>query len=82
MSSTTYPVLGASQHLAHQDPSQRLPSETTIEAEAGALFESPDGWLNAPNPLLGGKSPRDCIGQPDEQAVWDLLRTIRRVGQT
>ena len=82
MSSTAHPVLGTSHHLAHQDPSRRLPGETSIQAEAGDLFENPEAWLNAANPMLGGKSPRDCIGQPDEQAVWDLLRTIRRVGQT
>ncbi|MGD0429483.1 MAG: hypothetical protein ABSA58_00190 [Acetobacteraceae bacterium] len=82
MSSASVPALGSQQRGARQDPADRLSGESTIELEAEAIFENPEVWLDASHPMLGGKSPREFIGTPNEQAVWDLLRTIRRVGQT
>jgi hypothetical protein len=82
MSSVSFPAPAPRPRVARQDPADRLPDESTIENEAIDLFENPDLWLNADNPMLGGKSPRACIGTADEQSVWDLLRTIRNIGQT
>jgi hypothetical protein len=59
-----------------------LPDEGTIEHEAAEIFEDPQRWLSTEHAMLGGKRPRDCVGAPDEQAVRDLLRTIRRIGMT
>jgi hypothetical protein len=63
-----------------RNPADLLPGEGTIEQEASEIFEDPERWLSTEHALLGGKRPRDCIGAPDEQAVRDLLRTIRQVG--
>jgi uncharacterized protein (DUF2384 family) len=68
--------------VSRQNPADRLPDETTVANEAADLFENPDVWLDTEHPMLGGKRPRACVGTADEQAVWDLLRTTRRVGQT
>lgn len=32
--------------------------------------------------MLGGRSPQQCVDAGDEQAVWDLLRNIKYIGQT
>lgn len=82
MSSVSFPALGPGPRVARQGPADRLPDESSIEQGAADIFENPDPWLDAEHPMLGGKSPRDCIGTANEQTVWDLLRTIRSVGQT
>jgi hypothetical protein len=82
MSSASHPALVPPRRAARLDPTDRLPDESTIENEAADIFENPDPWLDIKHPMLGGMSPRDCIGTANEQAVWDLLRTIRNVGLT
>jgi hypothetical protein len=64
------------------NPSKLLPGEHDIETEAAQIFADPDAWLSQEHPLLGGRSPRQCIAGGDEQAVRDLLRSIVHVGQT
>jgi hypothetical protein len=75
-------VLGQATVFNRRDPADRLPNEGTIAEDAAEIFEDPQTWLSTAHPSLGGKRPLDCIGAPDEQAVRDLLRTIRRVGVT
>ena len=82
MSSAPFPTPGPLQRVARQDPADRLPGESSIEHEAADIFEDPDLWLDTEHPMLGGKRPRDCMGTANEQTVWDLLRTTRRIGQT
>jgi len=82
MSSSVPPLPGPGVRAPRRDPSDLLPDEASIEQEAADIFEDPERWLSTEHALLGGKRPRDCIGAPDEQAVRDLLRTIRRVGMT
>jgi len=82
MGSSVPPLLGPAVLGTRRNPQERLPDEGSIEQEAAEIFEDPDRWLASEHALLGGKRPRDCIGAPDEQAVRDLLRTIRRIGMT
>jgi Protein of unknown function (DUF2384) len=64
------------------DPAGRLPGEGSVSDAAGEIFADPNGWMSQEHPMLAGRSPQECIDAGDEQAVWDLLRTIRYVGQT
>jgi hypothetical protein len=64
------------------DPTERLPDEQSIEDEARLMFAEPDLWMSQEHPMLGGRTPRECIADGDEQPVWDLLRSIKYVGQT
>jgi hypothetical protein len=82
MSSSVPPLLGPGAVGPRRNPQDRLPDEGSIEQEAAELFEDSERWLSTGHPSLGGKRPRDCIGAPDEQAVRDLIRTIRHVGLT
>ena len=82
MSSSVPPLLGPGIAGPRRSPLDRLPGEGTVEQEAADIFEDSERWLSTEHALLGGKRPRDCIGAPDEQAVRDLLRTIRRIGMT
>jgi hypothetical protein len=78
----SFPATAPRPRAARLDPADRLPDESTIENAANDLFATPDVWLDADHPMLGGKTPRACIGTGDEQLVWDLPRTIRHIGQT
>jgi hypothetical protein len=80
LSNSVPPLLGPGFQGPRHNPLDRLPDEGSIEQEAADIFEEPERWLSSEHALLGGKRPRDCIGSPDEQAVRDLLRTIRRIG--
>jgi hypothetical protein len=82
MSSSVPPLLGPGFLGPRRNPKDLLPGEGNIEQEAAEIFEDSERWLSTEHALLGGKRPRDCIGAADEQAVRDLLRTIRRVGIT
>ncbi len=68
--------------LPRIDPTDRLPGEGSVRDEAGEIFADPGAWMNQKHPMLAGRSPQECIDGGDEQAVWDLLRTIKYVGQT
>lgn len=55
-----------------------------FEGEKADIFEEvrtvvldPVTWLNQPNDQLGGKRPQDLLDQGDEDAVRDLIRSIR-----
>jgi hypothetical protein len=80
MSGAIPKLLGPGGPIQRSDPTDLLPGEKGIENDADELFEDSTGWLTAPNAQLGGKRPVDCIGNADEQAVRDLLRTMRHVG--
>jgi len=64
------------------DPSNPLPDERGVSEEAAETFADPTNWLNTQHPMLGGRSPSECIRDGDEQLVRDLLRRIKLVGQT
>jgi hypothetical protein len=72
----------ATAQLRRLDPTERLPGERSLADEVRKVFADPDAWLRQQHPLLGGRTPRDCIDAGDEQLVWDLLRNIKHVGQT
>jgi hypothetical protein len=80
MSGSNAPWHGQAPVGVLRNPAGRLPDEGSITEEADRLFEDSDTWLSTEHPSLGGKRPRDCIGSADEQAVRDLLRTIRHIG--
>jgi len=65
------------------DPTNRLDDEQErIEDEVAKHFEDPEEWMRRNHPLLGGRSPDDCVQTGDEQMVWELLRSVKYVGQT
>jgi hypothetical protein len=80
MSGSIPKLLGPGGPVQRSDPADPLPGEKSIETDAGELLEDSTQWLTVPNAQLGGKRPADCIGNVDEQAVRDLLRTMRHVG--
>jgi hypothetical protein len=72
--------------MSSGDPSslaslRKLPGEGSVLESAAEIFSAPEAWLNLKNPLLGGRSPEECIAAGDEQSVWDLLRSIKGLGQ-
>jgi uncharacterized protein (DUF2384 family) len=68
--------------LPRVDPATRFPSEAGLVDEASTIFADPDDWMHRQHPMLAGRSPQECVDAGDEQAVWDLLRNIKYVGQT
>jgi uncharacterized protein (DUF2384 family) len=59
-----------------------LPGEKDIEGEAADMFANAEQWMTQKHPLLGGRSPRECVAAGDAQSVRDLLRNLKFVGQT
>jgi uncharacterized protein (DUF2384 family) len=57
-------------------------AQASVREEAAEVFANPDAWLDAPNPHLGGRTPRELIGGPNEDLVRDLLESIKHVGVT
>lgn len=45
--------------------------------EVAQVVADPATWLNTPNDALGGESPMNLIGTPQEQRLRDLLRAIQ-----
>ena len=39
-----------------------------------------DGWMNAPNERLGGRTPDQAIDAGEEPLVRDILRSIKHIG--
>ncbi|MEI9989546.1 MAG: antitoxin Xre/MbcA/ParS toxin-binding domain-containing protein [Rhizomicrobium sp.] len=68
--------------LHRTDPASPLPGEGSVLEEVARIFDNPNEWLMQEHPLLGGRSPQDCIDADDGQAVRDLLRGIVFVGQS
>jgi hypothetical protein len=64
------------------DPTQPLEGEGTLAEEVKSIFADPDKWMQQEHPMLGGRSPQQCINDGDEQLVWNLLRSIKYIGQT
>lgn len=46
-----------------------------IRADVSRLMSNAEEWLNAPNTILGGRSPNELIGTADERQVRDILRS-------
>ena len=68
--------------LVRVDPAERLPGEGSLADEAGQIFDNPDEWMRREHPMLGARSPEQCIADGDEQLIWDLLRNIKYIGLT
>lgn len=68
--------------LRRVDPTRRLPGEGSLADEAGQIFADPDEWMRREHPMLGGRTPQQCVDAGEQQAVWDLLRNIKYIGQT
>jgi hypothetical protein len=68
--------------LVRVDPAERLPGEGSLADEAGQIFDNPDEWMRREHPMLGARSPQQCIDDGDEQLVWGLLRNIKYIGFT
>lgn len=75
-------MMASAAALQRIDPAGRLPGEGSLADEAGQVFADPDDWMRRAHPMLGGRSPQECIDAGDQQAVWDLLRNIKYIGQT
>jgi uncharacterized protein (DUF2384 family) len=69
-------------NLDHIAPCEFLPDERDILQDATEIFADPHAWLMQEHPMLGGRSPQQCLDAQDEQPVRDLLRRIRYIGQT
>ena len=48
-----------------------------LHHEVARIVADPDVWLHTPNTHLGGESPINLIGTPEEQRLRDLLRAIK-----
>ncbi len=48
-----------------------------LKHEVARIVADPEVWLHTPNMHLGGESPIDLIGTPEEQRLRDLLRAIK-----
>jgi hypothetical protein len=69
-------------HIQRHDPRDLLDNEGSLMDEVRDIFAEPRMWMSQEHPLLGGRSPQDCIDGGDPQLVRDLLRNIRFVAQT
>jgi len=48
-----------------------------LHHEVARIVAAPDVWLHTPHTHLGGESPINLIGTPEEQRLRDLLRAIK-----
>ena len=48
-----------------------------IESELADMVLEPNRWLDMPNDLLEGQTPRDMIMMGEGQRVYDLIRAIQ-----
>lgn len=48
-----------------------------LKQEVAQIVADPEVWLHTPNEALGGDSPINLIGTPEEQRLRDLLRAIK-----
>ena len=48
-----------------------------LHHEVARIVADPEVWLHTPNAHLGGESPINLIGTPEEQRLRDLLRAIK-----
>jgi hypothetical protein len=53
----------------------RDPDETAdLDGLIREVVPDADDWRRTPNPVLGGRTPDEFIGGPEEQVLRDLLR--------
>ena len=62
-----------------RSPALTAAQSRSVQEEAADLFETPDEWLETPNPALAGRSPNDCLGSDDEEPVRELLWRMKYV---
>lgn len=48
-----------------------------VKQEVAQIVANPEVWLHTPHAALGGDSPMNLIGTPQEQRLRDLLRAIK-----
>jgi len=48
-----------------------------LHQEVARIVADPAVWLQTPNTHLGGESPINLLGTPQEQRLRDLLRAIK-----
>jgi len=48
-----------------------------VKQEVARIVADPEVWLHTPNTHLGGESPINLIGTPEEQRLRDLRRAIK-----
>jgi hypothetical protein len=64
--------------LPASPPPARDPDETVdIDTLIREVAPDPDVWRTSPNPLLGGKTPNDVIGRPEEALLRNMLRAAK-----
>ena len=55
-----------------------LPGESPdVLADVRELLTNADEWMNTPNTILGGRSPNELIGTPDEIRIRHILRGVK-----
>jgi len=48
------------------NPPQPLDDEGSPTEEAKKIFADPEVWMQQKHPMLGGRSPQECINNGDE----------------
>ena len=65
---------GAKPAMTFRSP-ELLPGEhSDIREDVRVLLKNADEWLNTANTNLGGRTPNELIGTPEEQKIRDILR--------
>ena len=54
-----------------------LSAQDSLLAELTATVDQPALWLDAPNPLFGGRMPSQMIGTPDERLLWEWIGSVK-----
>ena len=55
-----------------------LPGEVpNILEELRTVMEQPEEWLQLPCALLGGQRPSELLDTPDEEALRDIVRSLK-----
>jgi len=52
-------------------------AQLKLRKDIDILFDDPDVWLNSPNPQMSGAIPADLIGTEKEQAVIDIVESLK-----
>jgi uncharacterized protein (DUF2384 family) len=45
--------------------------------ELETIVDNPGLWLDSPNPLFGGRTPRELLGTPDEKLLEDWIGAVK-----
>ncbi|MFL5244025.1 MAG: hypothetical protein ACJ8FY_18130 [Gemmataceae bacterium] len=54
-----------------------LSAQDDLLAELAATVDQPALWLDAPNPLFGGRIPSQMIGTPDEHLLREWIGSVK-----